>query len=376
LSDDDLWAEKEPACQTLWRCFVFSIVYGLRSGGGVADFETPAVGLRYLWDFLFFFSLNLIMLNIVFGIIIDTFGEMRQDRDIRDQNINEVCFICSISKEKFDRESALPEGFRRHIKKDHRMWNYLFFIFHLWEQDKDDDDGLEWYIRKCVNEGDLSWFPIKKAMCLTTEVTEEDQLRNNLDLELVKMEKVLEGEISGLKDQLKQSIADIIHTVLTSRALQGSQVLEKATNGTSFPEVYLERNILLTVLEISDLKIKDEELKSLNCRIITEEGLYSVECVDVHSSCAFFEETSFLVAQSVPVETDKNFRIQILQGNVKSGSSKFVAIVEVSLKNLLFSDGLQLELPFFPENQDNPAFLLLMPSTTVTNATDVSNVLF
>ena len=348
------------------KCFIFSVGYGLRSGGGVADFEMPAMNTRYLWDLFFFLTLNLIMLNVVFGIIIDTFGEMRVDRDKRDQNINEVCFICSIDKEKFDRESALPEGFRRHIKQDHRLWNYLFFIFHLWEQDKDDDDGLEWYIRKCVSDGDLVWFPIKKAMCLRTEVNEEALLLKSLEGELVKLEKVLETDIIGLKDQVKQSITDIVQSVVTTRnALLGENQSSILKASIVVPEIYAERNITLQIVEITYLKVKDEELKNLSCRLVTEEGLYSAKCVEVHSSCAFFEETIFLVGQSEPVDTDKSFRIQILQGNVKSGTSKFVAIVEISLKTLLFSDGLQLEMPFYPETQDDAAILILKSSTSI-----------
>ena len=34
-------------------------------------------------------------------------------------------------------------GFRRHIREDHHMWDYLRFIIYVWEQDQDDDDGLE-----------------------------------------------------------------------------------------------------------------------------------------------------------------------------------------------------------------------------------------
>merc|ERR1711967_102301 len=32
------------------------------------------------------------------------------------------------------------------------MWNYLSFILFIWEQDKDDDDGLELYVRHLLEK--------------------------------------------------------------------------------------------------------------------------------------------------------------------------------------------------------------------------------
>lgn len=63
----------------------------------------------------------------------------------------------------FDRASDQPEGFRTHVRVDHNMWNYLSFIFLLWEQDKDDDDGLEQYVRRAIAAHDIAWFPMNKV---------------------------------------------------------------------------------------------------------------------------------------------------------------------------------------------------------------------
>ena len=56
---------------------------GLRSGGGIADnhelydYENDKFASKTAFDLAFFIFINIIALNIVFGIIIDTFGEMR-----------------------------------------------------------------------------------------------------------------------------------------------------------------------------------------------------------------------------------------------------------------------------------------------------------
>ena len=41
------------------------------------------------------------------------------------------CFICSLKCEDFER---FGRGFQDHVRHDHRMWNYLFFMLHLKEK--------------------------------------------------------------------------------------------------------------------------------------------------------------------------------------------------------------------------------------------------
>ena len=81
------------------------------------------------------------------GVIITTFGRLREEKEQRMANTEGVCFICGIEKHIFDRAANDPDGFKEHIIEDHNMWNYLYFIYFVWEQDKDDDDGLEYFVR-------------------------------------------------------------------------------------------------------------------------------------------------------------------------------------------------------------------------------------
>ena len=85
-----------------------------------------------------------VFINIIFGIVIDTFSSLRALKMAKQENTINTCFICSIGRQTFDRADDQPDGYKRHIRNDHNMWAYLSFIFFLWEQDKDDDDGLEY----------------------------------------------------------------------------------------------------------------------------------------------------------------------------------------------------------------------------------------
>jgi inositol 1,4,5-triphosphate receptor type 3 len=44
-----------------------------------------------------------VLLNVVFGIIIDTFAELRESSASREVSMKKFCFVCNISSETFDR---------------------------------------------------------------------------------------------------------------------------------------------------------------------------------------------------------------------------------------------------------------------------------
>eukprot|EP00937_MAST-01D_sp_MAST-1D-sp2_P002362 g2362.t1 len=160
-------------CDTLLSCFQTTAGYGLRQSGGIGD-QTGmdgrtdrALGPRFVVDFLFFAIVLIVLVNIIFGIIIDTFSELREKKKEREAHTVGTCFICGLDKLIFDRSAeTLDQGFRRHIKEDHYMWSYLKFMIFLHLQDQDDDDGLELYVRQCLESDDLSWLPMDKALCL------------------------------------------------------------------------------------------------------------------------------------------------------------------------------------------------------------------
>lgn len=71
-------------CRTLDECLRSVVSVGLRAGGGLGEaIEQPLMRdldnwtTRYYYDLLFFLSVNILLVNIVFGIIIDSFADRR-----------------------------------------------------------------------------------------------------------------------------------------------------------------------------------------------------------------------------------------------------------------------------------------------------------
>ena len=112
----------DSVCQTMLHCFLTAINYGLRAGGGIGEFlptQTAAPeniqgwGFKSVYDMSFFFIVITILLNIIFGIIIDTFAELRDAKKKKDNDKKNICFICGHDSPTFERETDL--GFLHHI---------------------------------------------------------------------------------------------------------------------------------------------------------------------------------------------------------------------------------------------------------------------
>ena len=128
ITDATSLPQKE--CDTLANCFKVSFGMGLRNGGGIGDYLDDTMGERYWLDLLFFVLVLIVLLNIVFGIIIDTFSELRELKKNKEADIHGKCFICGGDKATFDMQGT--GIFAKHIKLEHSMWAYLNFMVSAW----------------------------------------------------------------------------------------------------------------------------------------------------------------------------------------------------------------------------------------------------
>jgi len=57
-------------------------------------FQEPLFVFRVVYDLLFFFLVIIIILNLIFGVIIDTFADLRSEKQTKDDILRNTCFIC------------------------------------------------------------------------------------------------------------------------------------------------------------------------------------------------------------------------------------------------------------------------------------------
>lgn len=53
---------------------------------------------RVVYDLLFFFIVIIIVLNLIFGVIIDTFADLRSEKQKKEEILKTTCFICGECK--------------------------------------------------------------------------------------------------------------------------------------------------------------------------------------------------------------------------------------------------------------------------------------
>eukprot|EP00003_Mantamonas_plastica_P030793 TRINITY_DN775_c0_g1_i5.p1 TRINITY_DN775_c0_g1~~TRINITY_DN775_c0_g1_i5.p1 ORF type:complete len:329 (-),score=132.88 TRINITY_DN775_c0_g1_i5:134-1120(-) len=113
----------------------------------------------------FFFIVIVIILNILFGIIVDTFAELRTARDWKKHDMTSKCFICDQDAQVFDRES---NGFARHIAEEHPMFNYVHYLCFIKEKISEGRtlDGNEYWIWGMYQNRDTTYFPVNRSRVL------------------------------------------------------------------------------------------------------------------------------------------------------------------------------------------------------------------
>lgn len=62
----------------------------------------------------------------------------------------------------FDRQPDTNYNFDIHIKKEHYMWNYVFFIAYLRHKEETEYTGVESYVMNKIKNGDTNWFPFNR----------------------------------------------------------------------------------------------------------------------------------------------------------------------------------------------------------------------
>jgi hypothetical protein len=359
-----------PFCETLYDCTKFCISYGLQNGGGIADNMFHHKEERLILDLMWFIVVLVVFINIIFGIVIDTFSSLRALKMAKQENTVNTCFICSIGRQTFDRADDQPDGYKRHIRNDHNMWAYLSFIFFLWEQDKDDDDGLEYYVRHKLYSREITWFPLHKAMCLNQEISGTEKTTHELSTSVTDSHGNIAKNVTNVQSDIDHLLHGLTETLCDKNYSGGGDLFMGGDEKGRYDGLEDEEewnptwgyNVSTTIREIRSIDIPDEELTNINFRLISDMGLYNGKSSSSEGSTksSFFDHGDPLRIADGYVEGDlRAIQFQILQ-DTGAGISKFIAVIEVQLSELMAGeDGAEFLKSFNPPGQAEPSFLVL-----------------
>ena len=147
-------------CEKFSNCYLSMITLGIRSGKGLdlsmKSINTKGYFSEFLIEWLFFFVIILVMLNIINGIIVDTFQEQREKNNIRNDAKLNRCFICH-----HERQYIEKNGFNSsvHMYNNHSYRNYFDYLISIQKQNKLDLNSLDFEIWKKMEMEKTDFFP-------------------------------------------------------------------------------------------------------------------------------------------------------------------------------------------------------------------------
>eukprot|EP00347_Sterkiella_histriomuscorum_P002968 403366109 len=168
-------------CNSLVMCFTSTLNNGLRSGGGIGDTLSQLQQKqnnywgRWTFDLSFFVLIIIIMLNLIFGIIIDAFADMRDQRNMIEKDVKEKCFICGITRFQFE---AKNKSFQDHVLREHNVYAYIYFILYVKKKSGTECTGVEKYVKSLALAEDPKFFPINNSLSLQNAENEDQQYSN------------------------------------------------------------------------------------------------------------------------------------------------------------------------------------------------------
>ena len=156
------------ACASIPSCFL--LILGSLPHGEVLETLSYLSGgtLVFLFQVSFYAVVVVILLSVLFGIIIDTFGQLRDERQAQTNALRSRCFVCALPGVQFDREGI---GFAHHIRTEHSPAAYLDYVVHLHEKHEADGGDTEFtgdesFFWARLAARDVGLFPLRRALAL------------------------------------------------------------------------------------------------------------------------------------------------------------------------------------------------------------------
>ena len=170
-------------CLCLSFCFMTNFDAGIRARGGAGDqmvrisFERHQFkyNVRIIYDLSYFLICIIIMIDLVFGIILGTFSDMREkERKHYNDKINN-CFICHITRESVEKKK---EDFQLHRDNKHYLWNYVDYMIFLKFSEVHDLNAVNSFARNNLDIKNICFLPSYEDNYEEEKENKEEERKN------------------------------------------------------------------------------------------------------------------------------------------------------------------------------------------------------
>ena len=159
------WFTAPDECVTYSECFFDMLNSGIRGGSGMG-FGIKKLGqegylIEFLLEWTLFFIVMLILLNIINGVIVDTFLELREKSNEENETKLNICYICSLHRTLFEKRGI---DFEYHKDHEHNIMNYFDYIYKIEMTDESDLNSLDYQVRQSIKTKRTDFFPINTCV--------------------------------------------------------------------------------------------------------------------------------------------------------------------------------------------------------------------
>jgi hypothetical protein len=215
MADD----EEAIGCHSVVSCFFLIFYMGIPQGGmgevldAVSNRDQPDYLMRVAFDLSFFIWVGVLLFNIITGLMVDGFGSLREEDNVRNDILENACFVCGFTRETYDDISNFQvPNFEFHKSKEHNYWSYVHLYVYLKRREKTEFSGAESFVWDMINRTDLSWIPRRnsaaiQAANITIENNEPEAIDPLRFHELV-------SDVSEIRHGLRKPINTAVSTQL------------------------------------------------------------------------------------------------------------------------------------------------------------------
>ena len=180
-------------CRTLISCWTLTLDFGLRRHSGYGEIiplasykhEKALYITKMIYEVSYYIVVIVIIMNVIFGILIDTFKELRKESNRVEYEMENICLICGSFKENLEREKI---SFNSHTQQTHFIWNYVYYIIKMINSDPQDLNSINSYSYSMIKSRSINWIPTSCLELLENqkkifEVYNENHIVNQNDIQ-------------------------------------------------------------------------------------------------------------------------------------------------------------------------------------------------
>ncbi|KAK3255902.1 hypothetical protein CYMTET_34940, partial [Cymbomonas tetramitiformis] len=169
---DPLFDPQATSASSLWRVTPLALLSNLHDHA------------RNLHTVFFSLIWQLVLLNIITGLITDAFMTIRMEEKEKVADSAQRCLICSCDRSSLD--GIKNYSFDVHIEHDHNPWSYACFLVYLMTKEESDLNGVEREVYNLWQQGKSEFVPIMRCYELEDQQSRMPSEQSSAH-ELVKM---------------------------------------------------------------------------------------------------------------------------------------------------------------------------------------------